>query len=153
MSTARRCSSCWDSRAPVHMGKGPATGRNSIGEVPTAQPALGDRNPIIYGLHGRRGEALNDENVPVDGPVVVALGEEAEFVVGVGQGQVGQGGDQIMLVGADVLALVHQYPAKSRQLPRSPLVGLVGLQAVAVQQGRGLAEHILEIALVQRVGT
>ena len=50
------------------MGTGPAPGRNSIGEVPTAQPALGDRNPIIDGLHGRQGEALNDENVPTTIP-------------------------------------------------------------------------------------
>ena len=46
MSTAKRCSICWDSRAPVHMGEGPATGRNIIGEVSKTQPALGNRNPI-----------------------------------------------------------------------------------------------------------
>ena len=46
MSTAKRRSSCWGSQALAHMGKDPATNWNSIGEIPTAQPALGDRNPI-----------------------------------------------------------------------------------------------------------
>ena len=53
----------------------------------------------------------------IDILIVVTHCEEAELVVCVGKRSACQGGNQFVLIRANVLVLVYQYPAKGRQQP------------------------------------
>ena len=83
--------------------------------------------------------------------VVVAHGEQAQPVILLGQGPARQGGNQVVLVRSNVLVLVHQYPAETRQQSRPVLVGLAGRQALTSQEGRRLLHQLPEIPFVQAV--
>ena len=85
----------------------------------------------------------------VDVLVVVTHGKQAEFVVLVGQGAAGQGRDQLVLLRADVLVFVHEYPAETGQQPRPLLIGVVRRQPGAPQQVHRLPEYLSEGVVVQ----
>ena len=85
--------------------------------------------------------------------VVVSHRKEAELVVLLGESPAREGGDQLVLLQADVLVLVNQYPAEARQQPRTVLVRFVRRQSFAAQQGCGLSQYFLEIPFVQTVCT
>ena len=89
---------------------------------------------------------------PIDVLIVVPHGEQAEFVVFVGEGAARQRRDQGVLFGADVLIFVHEDPAEPRQQTCPVLVRIVRRQPFAAQHIHGLAQHRVERIVVQPLG-
>ena len=89
---------------------------------------------------------------PIDVLIVVPHGEQAEFVVFVGEGAACQRRDQCVLSGADVLIFVHEDPAEPRQQTCPVFVRIVWRQPFPTQQVHGLAQHRVERIVVRPLG-
>ena len=80
----------------------------------------------------------------VDVLVVVAHGQDAQFLVGFIPGAAGQRRDQVVLLLLNVLVLVHQDPPESGHDAVPLLVGLRTVGALALQNSGGLDENVVE---------
>ena len=86
------------------------------------------RLEAAYVFHGRSSKG-------VDVLIVVTNGEEAYFVVLLGQGPAGQGRDQFVLVPVYVLVLIDENPAESSEKPGPVVICFLGRKAPLPARG------------------
>ena len=84
----------------------------------------------------------------IDVLVVVSHGKEGEFAGVLVQAAPGQGRDQLVLIGINILVLVNQDPAETRQQLLPPPVGLLHQQILPPQHVHCATDHLLERCVV-----